>query len=166
MTKVSIEIEDIADKAACVRATRKLFTALADQHGPAAAFDIWLFHSWDPKADRLRAFLQTERDLDQALRSLTPKEQILILEYFDRRVTKRGLGKALAAKNGAKAASVTTQLRRAFRDHPEACRIISEAPQEWRRRAMSRLGRRAMTTRDIIAALGGLLGKRVTKPRA
>jgi hypothetical protein len=158
--KLKIEIEDIGDRRQCIAAVRRLFTAFVDQYGYDEAKDF-MIKNGDLNVDRARAYFRTEEEFHKALQSLTPTERLLVLEYFNGGPgqSKRGLGKAFAAKNNAKATSVTTQLRRAFREHPEACRIIGEAPLSLRQRKLMILswGR---TPRG----LG--LRRRVTKPRA
>jgi hypothetical protein len=158
--KLTIEIEDIGDQRQCIAAVRRLFTAFVDQYGYEEAMGL-MIKNGDLNVDRARAYFRTEKEFDKALESLTPTERLLVLEYFDggAEQSKRGLGKAFAAKYNANATSVTTQLRRAFREHPEACRIIGEAPLSLRQRKMilSMWGRRPR-------GLG--LRRRVTKPRA
>jgi hypothetical protein len=133
MGKVSTQIEDIGDKAECVRAIRELFTALVDRHGIEEAFKIWQ-QNRDLKPGRFMTYWRAHDKFVDARASLTPKELLLVLEYADAATrSKRWLGKDLAAKNGAKPASVVRQLRRVFSEHPEACRVICAAPPEWRR---------------------------------
>lgn len=147
--KLLIEVEDVGDKAAWVRAMRELYTACADQHGYHEAFRLWE-GSHDLKRDRARAFYRAEKEFDHAFYSLSPKERLLVLDYYDNPQSKRGHGKAFAAKNNTKATSGIRQTHRVFSEHPEACRIIGEATPERRMRARTWLSIRL---------------PRVTKPR-
>jgi hypothetical protein len=95
MTKVTITIEDMADRKACVIAIRQLFAALEGHHGEREAN-----HIWDSNQDHLMPKWQARKKLDHALRGLEYSDQRLIFEYYGMaKPSKEGLARDLAAKN-------------------------------------------------------------------
>jgi hypothetical protein len=97
MTRVSIEIEDIGDRKACVLALRKLFTALEDYYGGKEADNIWRYNNYDPRAPYWLARFK----LNKALSLTEPDDQRLIFEYYAMaKPSKEGLAKELARRNG------------------------------------------------------------------
>jgi hypothetical protein len=72
------------------------------------------------------------QEFKEAVRILTPKDQLLLLEYLlgDQKGHKE-FGRTFAAKYGGKPLSVTRQLQRVFDVHWHECHIISSAPRDW-----------------------------------
>jgi hypothetical protein len=90
--KLSIDIEDVADKKACVVAVQQLFAALKKHHGESEAVLIWN-DCQTPKG-------QAWEKLTGALSGLEYSDQRLIFEYYAMALpSKEGLAKALATKN-------------------------------------------------------------------
>jgi hypothetical protein len=100
VTKITIELEDIADKKACAIAIRKLFAALETQHGEREASRMWNRHG---EFDLTSPKWTGRFKLQEALRDLPDLEQHdlrLVLEYFAMsKPSKRGLAKELARRN-------------------------------------------------------------------
>jgi hypothetical protein len=95
VTKISITIEDIADRKACVSAIRRLFTALEEHYGERAAFHIWISNQ-----DRQTPKWRAREKLQHALVGLESGDQRLIFEYYAMaKPSKEGLARDLAAKN-------------------------------------------------------------------
>ena len=143
MKKLAIEIEDIADKNACIRALQKLFVALAQQYGEGDAAVIW-------RCNIPFARVRAENKFSTALGHFSPEDQRLVLEYFAMpKPSKTGLVVELARKNeelptinryGPKGTTdqdvMLQQIKRVFRYNKEACRTIGESPIELRQRAL------------------------------
>ena len=143
MTGLLIEIKDVGDKAECALALKRLFRALFDHHG-VGVFPQ-LMQSLDPEGQR--RFLLADMTLTSALLKLSHEEQRLLLAYYAMaKPSKRGLANILAAKNedgehyGANGTTnpdnLLTQIKRIFRDHPDACRLVGEAHPALRQRVM------------------------------
>jgi hypothetical protein len=97
MTKVSIAIENIADRKACVVAIRQLFAALEEQYGEKEAERIWRYNN-DLQAPKWRA----REKLSRALAGLEYGDRRIIFEYYAMaKPSKEGLAKKLASKNGS-----------------------------------------------------------------
>jgi hypothetical protein len=101
--KLSIEIEDITDKKACVLAAGKLFTAFIDHHGYEEAFRL-MMEKRDLNTERARAYWSPRNELGRALSAEQPlmeeDDKRLVLEYFAmKKPSKQGLAKELARKN-------------------------------------------------------------------
>src|SRR5262249_36544330 len=94
MTKVTVQIEDVADKKSCVVAIQQLYAKLEEHYGEKAAGRIWdSYHEASPK-------YQARRKLEGALSGLEYSDQRLIFEYYAMAMpSKEGLAKDLAAKN-------------------------------------------------------------------
>jgi hypothetical protein len=160
---IKVVVEDVDSSGAWVRALREVFDVLVKQFDPnerwphdplTAAFKLREAPYWDIKSERNRKQWSSpeyrkecaeRQEFETALKSLTPKDKRLLLEYSMSGLKKGAFGRAFAAKNGAVASSVTTQLRRVFREHPEECDIISSAALRWREVA---LGDRISDLRD------------------
>jgi hypothetical protein len=147
--KLTIEIENIADRRECITAIRELFGALKDGHGPDEAFRLWRYYNEAPPADR-----RERSRLRLACMSFGYDDLRLILEFFAMpKPNKEKLARDLAKKNENlpererypvksaedPAAAILQQIKRAFRFDREACRIIGEAPEYLRQEKLDEI---------------------------
>lgn len=112
MTRITIEIEDIAgkrvctieteniaDKRACQIATSKLYTALIDHYGKDVADLIWFLQVRDMDLTREKEPHTLSRALE-ALPFMENQDKRLVLEYYAmEKPSKTGLAKELAHSN-------------------------------------------------------------------
>jgi hypothetical protein len=144
MTGLLIEIKDAGDKAECALALDKLFRALLDHHGPEGFRQ--LTQMWkNLHAEERRKLLLADMTLISALVKLSHERQRLLLAYYAMaKPSKWGLSRKLAAKNedgehyGGNGTTnpdnLLTQIKHIFRDYPDVCRIVGEAPPALRQR--------------------------------
>jgi|SRR5271167_856784 len=94
MTKVSIEIEDIADQDQCLLAVQKLFAAFEEHYGETRA-KYFLKNYYEPARQK------TIANFDFAKSAIGPWEDLrLVLEYYAMpKPTKERLATHLARKN-------------------------------------------------------------------
>jgi hypothetical protein len=98
-TRLSIEIEDIADKKACAVAIRQLFTAFIDRHGILEANKLWAQINYEDQ-ERKRSPLQVLQDELWECSTFRSFDTRIVLKYFAmQKPSKKGLAKELALRN-------------------------------------------------------------------
>jgi hypothetical protein len=159
MMKLTIEINDVKNRRACVEAVERLYEALVEHQGGIVGAEHILHevkygHGYSAQAAARRKFTN-------ACYQLPNDDLRVVLEYYAmNNPSKRGLAVELAKRNETLPAAdhyyrgsrepgtMLQQIKRAFRDHKDNCAIIGAASPALRHEALRRVAEDCARFRD------------------